>query len=337
MSLPFEDPTVPTTPYGGSGGEPPRRRSVRRRLLRYGTVSVALGLVAALVFGAIKVVTGWVGGVTGPPAPPLAKCKLAGSAYTVSPDQAGNAATIAGVALRQGLPERAVVIALATALQESKLINLDYGDRDSLGLFQQRPSQGWGTPEQIQDPVYATGRFYAALVKVPDWEVLPVAQVAQEVQRSGFPDAYAQWEEQATVLARVLVRRVPAGVSCVFEPDEVAAEQADGTGLTPRAAAVLAAARAELGATRRPNGGELLPTTSPGNDVLAEFAAGYRSGHALDLVPAGWFSANWLVSQASARSIRRVAYAGQLWTPDHGWQRADAAQAPADRIRVLVA
>jgi hypothetical protein len=326
MSLPFE----PVSP------EDRRRRSARRRLLRYGTVTVALGVVAALVFGAVKVVTGWLADIT-PPAPPLAKCALAGSAYTVTPDQAGNAATIAGVALRKGLPERAVLIALATALQESKLSNLDYGDRDSLGLFQQRPSQGWGTPEQIMDPVYSAGKFYAELVKVPDWDRLPVAQVAQEVQRSGFPEAYAQWEEQATVLAKVLVRRVPAGVSCTFEPEEVPAQQAGSEGLTSRAAVLLEAAEAELGSTRRPASGQQLPTASPGTDIAAEFAAAYRSGHALDLVPAGWFSANWLVSQASAKSIRRVAYAGQLWTPDHGWQQVDAAQAPADRIRVLVA
>jgi hypothetical protein len=313
--------------------EPAVRRAPgrwKRRLVRWATVSVALGVVAALVFGAVKVVSGWFGGI-GPPAPPLARCELAGSTYTVTPEQAGYAATIAGVALRRRLPERAVVIALATALQESKLVNVEYGDRDSLGLFQQRPSQGWGTAEQIMDPVYSAGRFYAALVKVPNWQKLPVAQVAQEVQRSGFPDAYARWEEQAAVLAKVLVRRVAAGVSCMFEPDQVPAESARPDGLTGRLAVVLEAAHAELAANRRPAGGPPQP------GLAADFATGYRDGHAMDLTPAGWFTANWLVSQASALSIRRVAYAGQLWTPDHGWQRADAVQAPADRIRVLVA
>ncbi|MFD2121435.1 hypothetical protein ACFSNO_20395, partial [Streptomyces cirratus] len=77
--------------------------------------------------------------------------------YEMSPEQAGNAATIAAVGVAKGVPDRAVTIALATAMQESGLRNLDHGDRDSLGLFQQRPSQGWGTPQEIRDPVYAVG------------------------------------------------------------------------------------------------------------------------------------------------------------------------------------
>jgi hypothetical protein len=313
---------------------------VRRRLKRFAVVAVALGLVGVLVAISAKLIAGWIGGVQLPSAPPLAKCDLAGSTYTVTPDQAGNAATIAGVALRRGLPERAVVIALSTALQESKLINLDYGDLDSLGLFQQRPSQGWGTERQILDPVYASGRFYDALEKVSNWSTLPVAQVAQEVQHSGFPEAYAQWEEQATALTHVLVGRVPAGVSCTFQPDEVGPESPGGTGLTKRAGAVLTRARAELGSRRLAN--RLPAAPAPGSagasaNPAADAAAEYRSGRSIDLGPGGWFSANWLVGQASALSIRRVAYAGQLWTPDHGWQRADAVQAPADRIRVLVA
>jgi hypothetical protein len=314
--------------------EPAPPRTLKRRLLRVSTMLVALGLVGALVLVAVKVVAGWIGGIQGPSAPPLARCTLAGSTYTVTPDQAGNAATIAGVALRRGLPERAVVVALAAALQESKLVNLDYGDRDSLGLFQQRPSQGWGTPEQIQNPVYASTKFYAALEKVPHWAELPVAEVAQEVQHSGFPQAYAQWEEQATVLAHVLVGRVPAGLSCTFETNPESTEAAATDGLTPRAAAVLAAATEELG-SRRLAPREGAPAT--GSTATSDPRVEYRSGRAIDLAPAGWFSANWLVGQASTRSIRRVAYAGQLWTPDNGWQRADAVQAPADRIRVLVA
>jgi hypothetical protein len=305
----------------------PTRRPTRKRIRRFAVVAGVLGLVAVLAVTAIKVVAGWIGSVQLPSAPPLARCTLAGSTYTVTPDQAGNAATIAGVALRRGLPERATVIALATALQESKLHNLDYGDADSLGLFQQRPSQGWGTPEQIMNPVYAAGTFYDHLLEVPHWTSLPLTQVAQEVQHSKFPEAYARWEEQAGVLGHVLAARVAAGMSCVFEPDQVPPERAGTSGLTARATSVLTRARLELGARR----------VTPRAGAPAAAAAEYRSGRAVDLAPAGWFSANWLVGQASALSIRRVAYAGQSWTPDHGWQRADAGQAPADRIRVLVA
>src|SRR5881394_1019189 len=89
-------------------------------------------------------------------------------------DQAANASTIAAVALRRKLPEQAAVIAYATALQESHLRNLESGDRDSVGLFQQRPSQGWGSVEKLKDPLYATGRFFGALVKVKDYTGIPV-------------------------------------------------------------------------------------------------------------------------------------------------------------------
>ncbi|MBW8766298.1 MAG: hypothetical protein JF630_08775, partial [Geodermatophilales bacterium] len=95
------------------------------------------------------------------------QCTLPTSSVVLTNEQAQNAITIAAVAHDRGLPERAVVIALATAQQESRLRNLPYGDRDSLGLFQQRPSQGWGTEAQVQDPVYAAGRFFDHLVQTP--------------------------------------------------------------------------------------------------------------------------------------------------------------------------
>ncbi|MEV0409999.1 hypothetical protein AB0I68_04095 [Streptomyces sp. NPDC050448] len=118
----------------------------------------------------------------------------------MTPEQAANAATIAAVGVAKGLPDRAVTIALATAMQESALRNLDHGDRDSLGLFQQRPSQGWGTREQIMDPVYSAGIFYERLVAIKGYSRLPLTEAAQQVQLSGFPQAYAKHEPDATVL-----------------------------------------------------------------------------------------------------------------------------------------
>lgn len=138
-----------------------------------------------------------------PPVGPVA-CSAAGGIHGVGLDldaeQAGNAAVIARVAYIDGLPARAVVIALATALQESRLRNLPYGDRDSLGLFQQRPSQGWGTPAQILNPSYAAQQFYTHLVRVHDWWDIPLWKAAQAVQNSGFPTAYQTWEPEATSL-----------------------------------------------------------------------------------------------------------------------------------------
>ncbi|SFL26600.1 hypothetical protein SAMN04488085_108213 [Geodermatophilus ruber] len=135
---------------------------------------------------------------------PAAQCTLPGSGFTLTGEQITNARIIAQIALDRGLPQRAVVIALATAMQESRLRNIDYGDRDSLGLFQQRPSQGWGTPQQVQDPAYAAGKFYDHLVQVPDWPTRRLTDAAQIVQRSGFPEAYQKHEVMAVELAAAL-------------------------------------------------------------------------------------------------------------------------------------
>jgi hypothetical protein len=136
--------------------------------------------------------------------PPVGTCTVEGGILSLTAEQVGNATTIARVGRERGLPERAVVVALATAMQESTLRNLDYGDRDSLGLFQQRPSQGWGSPAQVQDPVYAAGIFYDRLAQVPDWENRSVVDASDRVQRSAYPERVGQWEPLATELAAAL-------------------------------------------------------------------------------------------------------------------------------------
>jgi hypothetical protein len=129
-------------------------------------------------------------------------------ASQLSAEQRGNAEVIIGVAKGMGLPPRAWLIGLATAMQESGLRNLGYGDRDSLGLFQQRPSQGWGSPAEVTNPVHAATAFFQHLRQVPSWDRLPVTVAAQTVQRSAFPDAYSRWEGLAAQLVSAL-----AGVS----------------------------------------------------------------------------------------------------------------------------
>ncbi|PSK65573.1 Murein DD-endopeptidase MepH [Micromonospora sp. MH33] len=145
-----------------------------------------------------------VGAVTAPGATPAG----------LSAEQARNAGAIVTVGERLRVPVRGWVIAIAAALQESSLINHgDLGptnDHDSLGLFQQRPSQGWGTPEQIMDPGYAAGKFYERLLTVPGWERLPLTEAAQKVQRSAYPDAYAQHEARAAAI----VASYTGGVVC---------------------------------------------------------------------------------------------------------------------------
>ncbi|WP_285570364.1 C40 family peptidase [Streptomyces sp. RTGN2] len=119
-------------------------------------------------------------------------------------EQVPNAKTIQATGVAMSIPARGQIVALATALQESGLRNLNYGDRDSLGLFQQRPSQGWGTANEILDPVHSSTKFYEGLQKVSGWQSLSITQAAQAVQRSGLPDAYAKWEPLATALQQAI-------------------------------------------------------------------------------------------------------------------------------------
>lgn len=122
----------------------------------------------------------------------------------ISPEQAENVKQIVKATKKAGLDERAAVIAVGTSLQESKLENLGHlgasNDHDSLGLFQQRPSSGWGSPDEITDPQYSTTAFLKGLREVDGWHDLPLTVAAQKVQVSAFPDAYAKWENQAADL-----------------------------------------------------------------------------------------------------------------------------------------
>ena len=148
---------------------------------------------------------------------PITSCPPAeapGSVPALDGQQAANAHTIVAVGRSRVVPTRGLVVAVATALQESGLRNLRYGDRDSLGLFQQRPSQGWGSPAQILDPTYATTRFFTALLEVPGWQGLPVAAAAQAVQRSAFPDAYAKWADDAARIVVALTGPPTAAAAC---------------------------------------------------------------------------------------------------------------------------
>jgi hypothetical protein len=244
----------------------------------------------------------------------------------LSPDQAANAATIAGVAVGRKLPERAAAIAIATAMQESKLHNLPGGHLDSIGLFQQRPSQGWGKPAQIRDPVYAADRFYDSLVKVPGYRTRALTVVAQEVQRSATPTAYAKHEADANVLAAALTGREAGAMTCAIRTGEYTYQAMGATGLTPRGAAI-----------RR----ELIRTFGPVR--VAGFApGGVRSGHlagsahyegrAMDVLfrpvnsanqRKGWAVAQWAVSHADDLGITEVIYDGKIWTSRRsaqGWR-----------------
>lgn len=140
-----------------------------------------------------------------------------GRSVTLTREQAYFTAIIVGVSVQRQLDPHAATIAMATAYQESGIRNLDHGDRDSIGLFQQRPSQSWGTQQQIMDPWYSANAFYNALLKVPNWQTGDINDTAQAVQKSGHPDAYRKHESNAEVLAKVFTGQVPGGLSCFDE------------------------------------------------------------------------------------------------------------------------
>lgn len=170
---------------------------------------LSVGLVAAVL-----AMTGSLAGLAAALDSPAGCGLTSGPVVNLDPEQAANARVIVAVGQQRGVPSRGLLIALMTAKQESGLRNLDYGDRDSLGLFQQRPSMGWGTPDQVREPAYAAAAFYGGpqspagnpgLQDVEGWQTMPLTSAAQAVQRSGFPDAYARWEAAArTWLADIL-------------------------------------------------------------------------------------------------------------------------------------
>lgn len=115
-------------------------------------------------------------------------------------EQVRNARIIISVGREMGMSNRDIHIGLMTAMQESGLRNLRYGDRDSQGLFQQRPSQGWGTVQQVTDPRYSSRKFFSALKGVDGRDNMRMTEAAQAVQRSAFPEAYAKWREPTATL-----------------------------------------------------------------------------------------------------------------------------------------
>lgn len=237
--------------------------------------------------------------------PPAASraCEARTSAGTVSLnfDRMANAATISAVGLTKKVPDRGIVVALATALQESKLDNLAGGDRDSIGLFQQRPSQGWGKPEQIKDPVYAATRFYNALLRVRGWADMRVTEAAQRVQRSAYPEAYEKWADEGQILMEALTGQAPGALSCA------------GAGEPLRRGAE--AAQSLSAGLRRDWGGA---ATVADSDVtgIAVAATSER---------AGWQFAHWIVAHSVGNGVRKVRFGDREWTADSGtWANVPA-------------
>jgi hypothetical protein len=219
--------------------------------------------------------------------------------YDLDPSQASVASTVvaAVTTYRVHLPDRAAVLVLAAALQESKLTNIPpgQGDRDSVGVLQQRPSQGWGGGDanKLTDVTEATKEFLDHLVKVPHWQRRPLAEVVQDVQISADGSLYAQHEPEAAALANALLGRTPAGISCDFAaPTQVAS-----------ATRVATLAGKQLGLET--------PTAV--------------DRHVVRVPGAHWQTAAWFVANADRLGIEKVAYAGREWSRGHGWQKSATA------------
>jgi hypothetical protein len=218
-------------------------------------------------------------------------------------------ATIAGVAARMSLPTQALTIAYATSYQESKWENLSGGDRDSVGIFQQRTSEGWGPTADLEVPSYATTKFFDALVKVPNYTTIPVSTAAQDVQKSADGSAYEQWVPQGQQLAADYTT-APHAVTCWYNPTT----QAQAQGVSPNlnlhgAATALDEVFGTPGQT-----GALSKVTRDSAGTADTITA--KAG-------AGWTVADWMVANASSYGITSVAYDGYRWTAsltETSWQ-----------------
>lgn len=217
-------------------------------------------------------------------------------AFSLNTGQAQVASQVTGVVLRRKLPERAAVLTIGAALQESKLRNIPAGegDRDSVGILQQRPSQGWGTAAQIADVRYATGKFLDAVVKVTDWQHDSLAAVVQTVQISADGAAYARHEPEATAIADALMGTTPAAVSCHFSKPVVVATSSQ----------LINAVQLDL------------PVATP-----------KAVGKTVTVGGAGWATAAWFVCNADRLGVESVGFNGKQWSRTKGWKAHSAAPA----------
>jgi hypothetical protein len=284
----------------------------RRRAKRLRTAIIAVPVALALAVAGYVVLHRAKPYLIGPGC----EARVSGQSVSLDPEQAAIAGTIAGVAHRLRVPDGAVTVAYATAMQESHLHNVGYGDRDSVGVFQQRPSEGWGSAQQLNDPVYATTRFFGALVQVPGYLQMPVHTAAQEVQHSADGTAYQQYEQFAAVMERAFTGQSSRAVWCWYTP-------------APKVTANLPAAEQELTRTF----GRLTVSrrqSDPGGQVVQMVSVRVRD------LAAGWSMAAWSVAHAEAYGIRTVQYAGYQWQAANGtsgWQpAANAPAASADRV-----
>lgn len=288
----------------------------------------------------------------------------AGPAGRFTAEAVSLATTANQKAIEMNMPGQAVLIILMTGWQESTMRNLVGGDRDSTGWLQQRPSQGWGTAEQIADPAYAAEKFYSALRGVAGWTEMSLNDAAQAVQRSGFPNAYARWEVTSRDLAQVvgidLARSGDAYgdgvVSGGGTGTAVACPDTPGTALTGTGRPLLGLWGWEQATVLDPTNGRgyLTPRTAALVEAIQASGLSYPSmycwdehsynprsdhsrGKACDIsYSSGWPTpeqvasgnqmANWLIAGAAYSGVNYIIWQGQIWYARTGaWQTYDGA------------
>ncbi|GHC76787.1 hypothetical protein GCM10007079_13440 [Nocardiopsis terrae] len=295
--------------------------SKRRKFSAFAKILLILTFVCGLfVAGGYYVLTTFEPLDTQEEPEPGCRLGLADGRYEMEVAQAVNAATVGGVAFSRDLPEEAVTVAYATVWQESTFYNVEYGDLDSLGLFQQRPSQEWGEPDEILDPVFASRSFYDKLSEVNGWEGLPVYEAAQHVQRSAHGFAYDQHEELSADMAEVFTGRAGPSMTCWFDAEsveEMRASDTDVAGAQEEMARVFGTDPAQL---------PVDPESNSGSGSVG------RTG---DL---GWAMALWAVAHAEEYGITSVTYEDQRWQASDGvdgaeeWSRVEEDRAANGRV-----
>lgn len=279
-----------------------RRRRRQRRIRALITLTISVAVVAAGVYGVAKYA-----GESQVLVREQCTAFIGSERHALDPDQAANAAMIGAVSVERGLRARAATIGIATAMQESKLRNIDYGDEagpDSRGLFQQRPSQGWGTEEQVMDPLYAANRFYAEL-ETFDYSSMRVTEAAQKVQRSAYPEAYEKHEPTARAFASALTGHSPASLNCTLRRAEAAGDAESVRAQLSEQHSPLLAARAEV------DGNRLSVPTHASGGLVDSNELTQRTG---------WSIAQWAVARAGTENIESVSFGGLIWNrAENSW------------------
>ena len=234
-----------------------------------------------------------------------------GETYARTAEQTNYAALIAASGRRMDLPTFGTTVAIAAAIQESGLRNLDYGDRDSLGLFQQRPSQGWGTAEEILNPNYAAVKFYSRLISVDGWQDMRVTDAAQAVQRSGYPEAYQDHADEAAAWSAAF--RGEAAFAAVDCDLNAVTDASTAKRFTARLVADYGEGVYTVSVVGRNNHAVLLGITATSGtqqdlDAIANWSVGVASEQAIASVTFG--DAQWLREQGVGAVTSPAGYAG---------------------------